>query len=109
MILLVWTLRRSVLIRMVGSLVESVETRKRADCACCSFSTVLLLPDPVIFRNCLMSSSCCGAELMKRLMSFSANSRVLNAAIAFPSSCDVSLSATHSGIVDDLRSSSIVG
>ena len=56
-----------------------------------------------------MSSSCCGVESMKRLMSFSANSKVLNAAIAFPSSFDVSLSAAHSGNVDDLRSSSIVG
>ena len=94
---------------MVGSPVESVETRERVDCACCSFSTVLLLPDAVIFRYCLMSSSRCGVSSMKRLMSFSANSRVLNAVIALPSSCDVSLSAAHSGNVDDLRSSSIVG
>ena len=106
---LAWTLLRSVLIRMVGNFVESVETKDSVDCACCSFSTVLLLPDAAIFKNCLISSSCCGVELMNRLISLSANSKVLKAVIAFPSSCDVSLFAAHSGIVDDRRSSLIVG
>ena len=95
--------------RLTGSCIESVVTCDRMDCDCWSLSTVLLLPEDATLRICLISSSSCGELLIYLLMSVSANSRVLNADIALPSSLDVLWSTAHRGMVEETRRDLIVG